>query len=96
MAFTSFRFQIEVCLYIEEKNIDLGNGLEKNLGGFFFGRKFDHQLSATIDHLVLIEGIESLLAFLADSDQTRLAQDREMMRNGRLGDFHFVNDLVNR
>ena len=79
MALTSFLFQIEVCLYIEVKKFCSGNRLEQNLGGFFFRRKLDHQLAAAIHNLVLIEGIEGLLAFFADVDQTCVAQDGEVM-----------------
>jgi hypothetical protein len=44
-----------------------------------FRREFDHQLSTTDHDIFLIERVERLLAFLADVDQTCIAQNGKMM-----------------
>jgi hypothetical protein len=95
MGFTSFPFQIEVCLCIEEKNIILDH-FEQDLCCFFFGREFDHELTTAVGNLVLIQRIKSLLAFLANIDEVCIAQNGKVVGNGGLGDFHLFDDLINR
>jgi hypothetical protein len=95
MDITSFPYQIEVCLYIEEKNIGLDH-FEQDLCCFFFGCEFDHQLTTAVGNLVLIQRVKSLLAFLANIDEVCITQNGEVMGNGGLGDFHLFDDLINR
>jgi len=61
-----------------------------------FRRKFDHQLAAAGNNSFLIQGIKGLLAFLPDVDQPCLAQNGEMMGDGRLRETNFFHDLVYR
>ena len=59
-------------------------------------RKFDHELAAAICNAFLIESVESLLAFFADSDEFCFAQNGKVMRNGGLRDIQFFHDLIHR
>lgn len=68
--------------------------LNNRFRGLLLWREFQHDLSAANCDILLIESIESLLAFIARIHQTRLAQNGEMMRDGGLRDVHLLDDLI--
>ncbi len=72
------------------------DGFDELLGCLCLRRKLDHELAATKSDPFLVETVESLLAFFADSYQIRLTQNGEVMRNGGLGHIQFLDDLVDR
>ena len=72
------------------------NGLFNGQRGLRFGRELEHDLTTAHGDTFLIECIECLLAFLADVDETGIAQDGEMMRDGGLSEADFFNDLIDR
>ena len=80
----------------DKRPLFLACDFDELLGGLGFGRKLDHQVSATGYDAILIQRIESLLAFLAHIDQSRLAQNGKMMRDGGLSDVRLLDDLVDR
>lgn len=61
-----------------------------------FGRKLDHELTAAHDDIFLIQGIEGLLALLADVDQPRVAQDSQVMRDRGLTKLQFARQVADR
>jgi hypothetical protein len=74
----------------------LVDDVDQFLGRCCFRCEFDHQLTTAKHNIFLVQGIEGLLAFFADVDQTRLAQDGKMMRDSGLGESNFFNDLIYR
>lgn len=74
----------------------LVNDFDQFLGGFAFRRKLDHQLPTADCDVFLVQRIKGLLAFFADIDQARIAQDRQVMRDGRLRETNLLHDLVHR
>ena len=100
-------FYIDICLCIELKNkaqipgagdalLLSVKGLDQFFGCLCFRCELDHQLSAADSDVFLIERIKSLLAFLADGDQPRVAQDRKVMGDCRLGNIELLHDLIHR
>lgn len=79
-----------------ERPLFLAYDFDELLGGLGLGRELDHQVSAAGYDAVLVQRIKSLLAILAHIDQSRLAQNSEMMRDGGLRDVRLLNDLVDR
>jgi hypothetical protein len=88
-------FKLKFVYVLKKKNMGLDH-VEQNLGRFFFGCEFHHQLPTAVGHLVLIQRIKSLLAFLANIDEVCVAQNGEVMGNSGLGDVHLFDDLIDR
>lgn len=63
-------------------------------GGFGLGRELEHDLTTARRNMVLVEGVEGLLAFFADVDEARVAQDGEVVRDGGLGEADLFDDLA--
>ena len=80
----------------DERPLFLACDFDELLGGLGFRRELDHQVSAAGYDTILVQRIKSLLAFLAHIDQSRLAQNGEMMRDGGLRDVRLLDDLVDR
>ncbi len=59
-----------------------------------FRCELDHELSAADSNVFLVECIEGLLTFLADVDQTSIAEDSQVVRDGGLGEPNLLNDLI--
>lgn len=74
----------------------LVNDFDQFFGGFTFGRKLDHQLSTANRDVFLVQGIKSLFAFFTNVNQSCIAQDRQVMRDGGLRETDFLHDLVHR
>lgn len=58
------------------------------------GGKGTHQLAAAPCYRVLVQRIEGLTPLLADMDQARFSQDRQMMGDGRLPHADPSHDLA--
>lgn len=73
--------------------------LVNNVYQFFrcsrFWGELDHQLTTAHHDIFLVQRIERLLAFLADVDQTRIAQNGKVMGNGGLREADLLDDLIN-
>ena len=74
----------------------LVDDLEQVLSHGRLWRELDHDLPAAHGDVFLVQGIESLLAFLSYLDQPSIAQDGQVMGNGRLGEAHLFHDLTHR
>ena len=61
---------------------------------FLLWGKSEHQLPTAMDNTVLIEAIESLLALLANTDQTRISEDRQVVRDCWLRNVRLFYNLV--
>src|SRR3989338_8419566 len=96
MALTSFRINIEVCLYIRAKKEASGDGLVDHGRSLRLRRKHGHDLPAAGHHPVLVERIERLLALMPDVHQACLAQDGEVMRDRGLRHGHLFHELAHR
>jgi len=72
------------------------NGSFDGQRGFGFRRELQHDLTTARRDIILVEGVERLLAFFADVDETRIAQNGEMVRDGWLGEPDLFHDLVDR
>jgi hypothetical protein len=76
------------------RKIFLRTTTANRLGGFFFGCKGEEKFAAARDDFLLVQNIKNLFAILAALDQARLAQDCQVMRNGRLRNFYFLRDVA--
>ena len=82
------------CVPAEDASRSGLDGFQQVFSCNRFRRKFDHELSAAISNVFLVEGVESLLAFFADGYKISLTQNGEVMRYSGLRDIQFFHDLI--
>ena len=65
-------------------------------GSLGFGCKVEHQRATAVGQAFLVEHVEGLFAFLPRTDQPGFPQDRQVVRDCRLGNVQMLDDLVDR